>query len=76
MKTSEMLDLGNSDNGGYTAAQLELIGVSWPPCKGWAKDASRKTFQPEVMDEFVKLRNMTIKAELAMARCNLSRSIE
>lgn len=76
MTTREMLELGRSDNGGYTAAQLELIGVAWPPYKGWAKDASRKTFQSDAMNEFVKLRNTTAKSDSGMARCNLTRSDE
>lgn len=33
--TKEFLEQGRAENGAWTRAQLEVIGVSWPPKKGW-----------------------------------------
>lgn len=37
----EMLAAGRSAAGGWTREQLALIGVPWPPPKGWQKDVCR-----------------------------------
>jgi hypothetical protein len=33
--TEDLLSRGRSAAGGWTRAQLELIGVPWPPVAGW-----------------------------------------
>lgn len=33
--TEELLALGRSAAGGWTKAQLALLGVPWPPVTGW-----------------------------------------
>jgi hypothetical protein len=33
--TKEWLNKHRSKSGGYTKKQLNAIGVSWPPVKGW-----------------------------------------
>jgi hypothetical protein len=33
--TEEFLALGRSTAGGWTKAQLALLGVPWPPIAGW-----------------------------------------
>ncbi len=33
--TDELLEAGQSSRGGWSRAQLELIGVDWRPKKGW-----------------------------------------
>ena len=35
--TEDILNKGKSKNGGYSKKQLELIGINWPPIKGWKK---------------------------------------
>jgi len=30
-----MIHSGKSERGGWTRAQLALLGVTWPPLKGW-----------------------------------------
>ena len=49
--TEDEIQAAHTPNGGWTKAQLEEWGVSWPPPKGWKKklveqsraDALRKT---------------------------------
>lgn len=38
--------------GGYKAAQLRLIGVSWPPKQGWKRRASGKLITLEDKEKF------------------------
>ena len=33
--TDKFIVQGISKNGGWTRAQLELLGVEWPPTRGW-----------------------------------------
>lgn len=35
--THEWVKQNMTKNGGYTRSQLELIGVPWPPPKGWKR---------------------------------------
>jgi len=50
--TTEWLE-ANSNNGGYSAKQLNALGISWPPIGGWKKavvgnvitDAAKRGFE-------------------------------
>lgn len=33
--TRKMIDDGKSDNGAWSAKQLAILGVPWPPLRGW-----------------------------------------
>jgi len=33
--TKQMIEEGLSSKGGYNKKQLEILGVEWPPQKGW-----------------------------------------
>ena len=35
----ELLALAATAKGGYTQTQLEALGVTWPPPKGWKRAA-------------------------------------
>ena len=35
--TEEWLTINKTKAGGYTKAQLTLVGVDWPPIHGWKK---------------------------------------
>ncbi len=54
----ELLSEGKSDNGGWTRPQLKILGVAWPPKKGWKKRMVRKRRVIPVEDaaRFVALR--------------------
>lgn len=36
--THSLLDKLKSPRGGYTRAALEIMGISWPPKRGWRKE--------------------------------------
>ena len=48
---------GESKNGGYSKQQLELVGVKWPPRKGCKKEIIGKTFDGEVINQFISLKD-------------------
>lgn len=54
--TREILIAGKSDCGGWSKSQLELIGVKWPPTKGWMDQVIGKDFENSVLENFVKLK--------------------
>lgn len=53
--TEEFLASGLSARGGYSRRQLELLGVSWPPPKGWKRSVMDGIITEELAAEFVGL---------------------
>ena len=51
--TRDFLKSNCTSKGGYTKYQLELIGVSWPPAKGWPKQVIGKEISEETAQKFV-----------------------
>lgn len=45
--THEIIESGRSERGGWRAAQLQALGVPWPPQKGW----KRRLIGFEITDE-------------------------
>jgi hypothetical protein len=46
-----------SSSGAWGARQLALIGVSWPPVRGWIGVAVGKEFPDEVIRAFIDLKD-------------------
>lgn len=59
------LAAGISERGAWNRAQLALIGVSWPPLKGWKAKRERSGYRVprETHDLFVSLRTSAIAAD-------------
>ena len=57
----EMIQQGRSSKGGYSKAQLELLGVKWPPKKGWIDKKIAKKFDEEKIKQFIELRDAHLK---------------
>jgi hypothetical protein len=53
--TKQFLESGMSNPGAWTREQLELIGVSWPPRKGWKKQLIGKEISPWDAELFLSL---------------------
>lgn len=45
--TNEFIESLKSDKGGFTRKQLEAIGVTWPPEKGWKGKVIGKEIERE-----------------------------
>lgn len=53
----ELLSAGAGPEGGFTEAQLDMLGVSWPPRKGWTRRI-KPMYTEHEHDEFVRLREV------------------
>lgn len=51
--TKEIIDQGKSKNGGWTKKQLSILGVSWPPEKGWQNKIIGKEIDKDTLDQFL-----------------------
>lgn len=51
--TPEILETAKTKAGGYTRAQLAIIGIDWPPPKGWAKQLHGQELDKELIDQFI-----------------------
>jgi hypothetical protein len=54
--TADLLAAGQSDRGGWSKAQLALLGVPWPPPAGWKTTAMGRLIPRAVAARFVALR--------------------
>lgn len=55
--TEEDVLMAMSSNGGWSAAQLKLIGVEWPPEKGWKTRAVGAEFDQSTIESFIGLKD-------------------
>jgi len=53
--SADLLEAGMSAKGGWSKAQLELLGVAWPPAKGWKQAILGTTIPAASAEAFVRL---------------------
>lgn len=53
--TKELLDAGAKLGRAYTSRQIELLGLEWPPRKGWKTDVIGKSIMKSDAKEFVEI---------------------
>lgn len=56
--TRQMILDARTDAGGWTMAQIQCIGIKWPPYKGWIDDLVGKEISQEKYDRFVEKKNV------------------
>lgn len=49
--TKAILQQARTPRGGYTREQLALIGIAWPPVKGWPMRVLGKDFPAETIEK-------------------------
>lgn len=54
--TLEIIDKGKSNEGGWNRAQLQVVGVEWPPTKGWKDRLNGTEFTHAELDQFLALK--------------------
>lgn len=54
--TRKMIDDGKSDNGAWSAKQLALLGVSWPPKRGWPERIIGTEISDDIYSRFLAIR--------------------
>jgi hypothetical protein len=55
--TAELIAAGRSQRGGWSKAQLALLGVPWPPPAGWKGEVIGRAISKAAADRFVELRD-------------------
>lgn len=53
--TRELIDRGRTESGGWTATQINLLGLTWPPAKGWKDRVIGKEISEEAAGRFLLL---------------------
>jgi hypothetical protein len=66
--TKDFLNFNKTPKGGYTKAQLRLIGVAWPPEKGWQARIIGTVVAAKLADDFAAARYGEKSNPLAAAR--------
>lgn len=62
--THELIHAAKTQKGGWTKAQLEVIGVSWPPVNGWRHNVVGKEISEADYQRFCDL--ASVRAALNM----------
>lgn len=57
--TPAMLASAKTEAGGYTRAQLKVLGIDWPPPKGWAKALVGQDIEESLYQQFMDTRSVT-----------------
>lgn len=61
--TLDIIEKGKTKNGAWTKRQLEILGVQWPPIKGWKEDVKKALLilDKEQINEFIEIGKSTYK---------------
>lgn len=51
--TKELIKNGASLKGGYTKAQLNILGIDWPPPNGWLKSLIGKSISDADYNKYI-----------------------
>lgn len=62
--TRESIEAGKTDNGGWTGEQMRVLGVEWPPTKGWTHRLIGKEVSEEVYATFLDLRLSRVRRKI------------
>jgi hypothetical protein len=61
--TNELIESGKSAAGGYSKAQLALLGVTWPPLSGWKKRVIGSQITSDEAARFVAGRGGSVESQ-------------
>lgn len=51
--TDTLVERGKSAAGGFSKAQLSLLGIAWPPAAGWKKQIIGQQITEEAAAQFI-----------------------
>jgi ribonuclease HI len=54
--TTELLEAGKSEHGGWSRQQLACLGVAWPPARGWKEGALGRLIRQADAERFLALK--------------------
>lgn len=61
--TRELLHQACTKKDGFTRAQVESLGITWPPKKGWLSGMIGKEVTEEQYAEFVRLNGVFVRGK-------------
>ena len=61
--TDDLIESGKSAAGGYSKAQLALLGVAWPPVSGWKKDVIGRQITSDAAAKFMAIQGGKAKSQ-------------
>lgn len=61
--TQDLISKGGSGSGGWNKQQLDLLGVPWPPKKGWRKRVCGKHISRADAEKFLALKGATLRSQ-------------
>jgi len=59
--TKEFLNEHKTKNGAYTRKQFQVLGIGWPPGKGWERQIIGKELTIEEAELFEKAKNIKVE---------------
>ena len=59
--TKDYLDRNKTTKGAYTRRQLSILGIAWPPIKGWKSLILGKVLTSDEANEFEAAKNIKPK---------------
>ena len=73
MKVTKQFILDNrTERGAWTRAQIELLGIKWPPTKGWQQRVIGKELNNDEVDQFKKFASVNAKGKTHIERIYLT----
>ena len=70
--TTNILERGRSSHGAWSKAQLECLGVGWPPLEGWRKTVLEVEHKAEDINKFLSLKD----AHLSITRPQIIEKVQ
>ncbi len=62
--TNDLIVLGMSRRGGWSEEQFALLGIKWPPRRGWKYRVIGLDYPKETIDQFLALKDKHLEAQL------------
>ena len=59
--SDDLIKSGESGNGGWNKQQLAVLGINWPPYRGWRKCIIGKSISDSDAKKFIELKRSNIK---------------
>lgn len=59
--TRQFIDLGASGKCGWTKEQLALLGIVWPPARGWSRRIVGTEIEEAIAHQFLSMRGHKLK---------------
>ena len=69
--TKAFLLTHRTKKGAWTAAQMRIIGQTWPPVKGWQSRVKGKELTGPEVAEFIRAKDVSAKGLSTLERCYL-----